>query len=147
MGNCLMISNSKVSAQDHENHDDEPAGKEAEVIQKTAAPMSPKKKKKKTVRFNIQEDEDDDGRVIKNGTHDESKTGAVRIRLVVTQEELKQLLDYKSDIESNRCSVEQLLSSLKSRSGRRVSKDQSGTNAASGESWRPVLESISEDQF
>ncbi|KAL6136887.1 hypothetical protein ACLB2K_062182 [Fragaria x ananassa] len=62
MGNCLMRSSSRVSAQDHEKHD-EPAEKEAEVIQQTVAPMS-SEKKKKTVRFNLQEDEDDGGRGI-----------------------------------------------------------------------------------
>ncbi|KAL6143884.1 hypothetical protein ACLB2K_054579 [Fragaria x ananassa] len=144
MGNCLMRSNSSFSAQDHEKHD-EPAEKEAEVIQQTVTPMS-SEKKKKTVRFNLQEDEDDGGRGIKTGSHDESKSGAVRIRLVVTQEELKQLLDYKNDSISNRSSVEQLLSSLKSRSGRRVSTDQNGASTTNNQSWRPVLESISEDQ-
>ncbi|PRQ52789.1 hypothetical protein RchiOBHm_Chr2g0159311 [Rosa chinensis] len=143
MGNCMMRSNSKVSAQDHDRH--EPAEKEVEAIQPTGTPMS-WKKEKKTVRFNLPEDEDDGGRGIKNGTHDESKSGAVRIRLVVTQEELKQLLNYKNDSISNRSSVEQLLSSLKSRSGRRVSADQIGKHTTTDESWRPVLESISEDQ-
>ncbi|KAK9924544.1 hypothetical protein M0R45_032909 [Rubus argutus] len=140
MGNCL-ISNNKVSAQDHEKHESD---KEAEAIQHTTTPIM--SSKKKTVRFKLQEDEDDSGRVIKIGTHDdESKSGVVRIRLVVTQQELKQLLNYKNDSVSNRSSVEQLLSSLKSRSGRRISADQIGTSTTD-ESWRPVLESIPEDQ-
>lgn len=142
MGNCL-ISNNKVSAQDHEKHESD---NEAQATQHTITPiMSSKKKKKKTVRFKLQEDEDDSGRAIKNGRHDESKSGVVRIRLVVTQEELKQLLNYKKDSVSNSSSVEQLLSSLKSRSGRRVSADQIGTSTTD-ESWRPILESIPEDQ-
>lgn len=140
MGNCL-ISNNKVSAQDHDKHESD---KEAEAIQHTITPIM--SSKKKTVRFKLQEDEDDSSRVIKNGTHDdESNSGVVRIRLVVTQQELKQLLNYKNDSVSNRSSVEQLLSALKSRSGRRISADQIGTSTTD-ESWRPVLESIPEDQ-
>ncbi|KAB2090385.1 hypothetical protein ES319_A03G120400v1 [Gossypium barbadense] len=46
-------------------------------------------KKKKVVRFNLKEENSGDDR---SGKQDESKNGVVRIRLVVTQEELKQIL-------------------------------------------------------
>ncbi|XP_050103640.1 uncharacterized protein LOC126583331 [Malus sylvestris] len=144
MGNCLR-NNNKIASQDYEKHE---AAKEAEPLEarKTAMPLpSNLKQEKKSVRFNLQEDHQNSGKRVGGG---DSKTGgAVRIRLVVTQEELKQLLNYKKD--SNHSSLEELLNAVKSR-GTRVS-EINGTSSddesiSSGSCWRPTLESIPEDQ-
>ncbi|XP_039028972.1 uncharacterized protein LOC120163004 [Hibiscus syriacus] len=93
-------------------------------------------KMKKVVRFKL----NDDG----SGEETESKNGAVRIRLVVTQEELKQII-LSSGKDLKQPSMEQLTRVLKLR-GARVSGD--GRRSDGGEflgGWRPALESIPEE--
>lgn len=76
----------------------------------------------------------------------ETNSGVVRIKLVVTQEELKQILSYKSRSGSNFSSAEQLLSEMKIMRGRSVSEvDKSDHGTIVHGSWRPTLESIPED--
>lgn len=127
MGNCLA-SNNKVLAEDDEQV------KNANKINR------------KRVRLRLQEERSEIGggnfggnNNIKNG---ESKSnGVVRIKLVVTQEELKQILSYKNG-GSKFSSVEQLLSEMKlRRSVLEVGKIDRTVNG----SWSPVLESIPED--
>ncbi|KAG8498779.1 hypothetical protein CXB51_005211 [Gossypium anomalum] len=91
--------------------------------------------KKKVVRFNLNEKNSGDDRSGKQG---ESKNGVVRIRLVVTQEELKQILSSKKDLRQS--SMEQLIKAVKLR-GVRVSEDGRTSDGA----WRPALESIPEE--
>ncbi|XP_010276079.1 PREDICTED: uncharacterized protein LOC104610919 [Nelumbo nucifera] len=69
--------------------------------------------------------------------------GVVRLKLVVTQQELNQLLSYKK--ECKHFSAEQLLNLLKLRSRRRIAlvRVRDDDNSA----WRPSLESIPEDHF
>ncbi|TQD87080.1 hypothetical protein C1H46_027355 [Malus baccata] len=137
MGNCLK-SNNKISSQDYEKHE---TAKEIETLEatKTAMPLPSKlKHEKKSVRFNLQDDQEI-GRCRGNISDDSKSGGAVRIRLVVTREELKQLLNYKKD--SNHSSLEELLSSLKSR-GTRVS-EINGTSGddesiSSSSCWRQL---------
>ncbi|KAB2610630.1 hypothetical protein D8674_018662 [Pyrus ussuriensis x Pyrus communis] len=146
MGNYLR-SNNKIPSQDYEKHE---TAKEFETLEatKTAIALPSKlKQEKKSVRFNLQEDQEI-GRRRGNIPDDSNSGGAVRISLVVTREELKQLLNYKKD--SNHSSLEELMSALKSR-GTRVS-EINGTSGddksiSSGSCWRPTLESIPEDQY
>ncbi|GMN58156.1 hypothetical protein TIFTF001_027249 [Ficus carica] len=127
MGNCLA-SNNKVLAEDDEQV------KNANKINK------------KRVRLRLQEERSEIGggnfggnNNIKNG---ESKSnGAVRIKLVVTQEELKQILSYKNG-GSKFSLVEQLLSEMKLR---RSVLEVGNIDRTVNESWSPVLESIPED--
>ncbi|KAF3967453.1 hypothetical protein CMV_008551 [Castanea mollissima] len=140
MGNCLS---NKSLAQEEE------VPKEAEVVEQTkpstASKLEPvklvdgdqKKKKKKVVRFKLQEDD------INVGTSSEgdSRSGVVRIRVVVTQKELKQILDCNEGLKYS--SVEQLVNALKLR-GRKISEVRTSDEGINS-NWRPALESIPED--
>ncbi|KAI5340327.1 PREDICTED: DUF4228 [Prunus dulcis] len=139
MGNCLRRSNNKVSAQDHEKHEE---AKTLEAKKTAQMPLpSNLKLKRKSVRFDLQEDEDSGRGNVVSG--ESTKNGVVRIKLVVTQEELKQLLDYKKD--SNHSSLEQLLSAVRNR-GTKVSEIGTSNDESTGSGWSPTLESIPEDQ-
>nr|XP_004517088.1 uncharacterized protein LOC101495778 [Cicer arietinum] len=134
MGNCL--TNNKILAQDddHENYNDQAAKVEkmkTSFSSKFEAPRKEKCMSKKKVRFEIQNDEDGDGR----GSDGNSRS--VRIRVVMTQDELKRMLSCKDENENT--SLEQLLSVMKSRGGK-ICKHDLGLF-----SWSPNLESIPED--
>ncbi|OMO75495.1 hypothetical protein CCACVL1_16156 [Corchorus capsularis] len=90
-----------------------------------------KVKKKKMVRFKLNEENQGD-----------SKNGVVRIRLVVTQKELKQILSCRKDLKQQNSSMEQLIKVMKLR-GIRVSDDDHEDGFHGG--WRPALESIPEE--
>lgn len=92
--------------------------------------------KRKMVRFKQCEESNVD----KNGRR-ESKGGAVRIRVVVTKEELKQILNYGKD--SKYPSVENLVSAMRLRD-RRI-HDVGTIDGGINSSWKPDLESIPED--
>ena len=74
--------------------------------------------------------------------HGDSTSGAMRISLVVTKEELKRMLRDRNENDSQQTSLEQLLSNMVLRDKRvfEVEKNARGIN-----SWRPALESIPED--
>ncbi|XVE85649.1 hypothetical protein DITRI_Ditri17bG0107300 [Diplodiscus trichospermus] len=149
MGNCLKSN--KILA---ENEQDEPQGScQAEVIKETekiitasnlggAAKVAEIKsnKKKKVVRFKLNEENSVEG-----GKQGEPKNGVVRIRVVVTQKELKQILSSRKDLKHS--SMEQLVKVMKlrgirvSEAGRRCDNDDDGFHGA----WRPALESIPEE--
>lgn len=92
-------------------------------------------KEKKVVRFSV-EGED----------KEEKRKGVVRIRLVVTKEELRQILNGESSAYS---SSEELMSAIKlgSRS-RRIRMDDQPFSSSDGDiksrKWKPALESIPE---
>ncbi|KAJ0053566.1 hypothetical protein Pint_02044 [Pistacia integerrima] len=72
----------------------------------------------------------------------EPKGEVLRIKVVVTQEELKQILNYNKDFKYS--SVEQLVTAMKLR---RQSICEVGTNNdRMNNNWRPALESIPEDR-
>ncbi|KAK7257538.1 hypothetical protein RIF29_31579 [Crotalaria pallida] len=152
MGNCLR-NNKLSSSQDHENYESQvaPSSVDVKVDEKIKASSSLSKleapeqkeqgmKKKKKVRFNIQNDDDDD----RGSCHGNSRSsGVVRIKVVMTQKELKRmLLSCKKDEQHTTTSLEQLLSVVKLRGGRisEVCEFNGGMN-----SWRPALQSIPED--
>ncbi|GMJ13407.1 hypothetical protein HRI_005009900 [Hibiscus trionum] len=83
----------------------------------------------------------------RSGKRGESKNGVVRIRLVVTQEELKQII-MSSGKDLKQPSMEQMMRVLKLR-GVRVSEED-GRRTRDGEfhgGWRPALESIPEELY
>ncbi|KAJ0113007.1 hypothetical protein Patl1_02035 [Pistacia atlantica] len=72
----------------------------------------------------------------------EPKGEVLRIKVLVTQEELKQILNYNKDFKYS--SVEQLVTAMKLR---RPSICEVGTNHdRMNSNWRPALESIPEDR-
>ncbi|XP_050248021.1 uncharacterized protein LOC126695356 [Quercus robur] len=140
MGNCLS---NKSLAQEEE------VPKEAEVVEQTkpstASKLEPVKlvdggqKKKKVVRFKLEEDDTNVG----TSSEGDSRSGVVRIRVVVTQKELKQILDCKEGLKYS--SVEQLVNALNLR-GRKISEVRtSDEDEGINSNWRPALESIPED--
>ncbi|KAA8524631.1 hypothetical protein F0562_011054 [Nyssa sinensis] len=136
--NLLISWPSSICSADEQ---DEPRS-EANAIEATRSVTSPRLGserpanggKKKMVKFKLSK-EDDVGR--KN--HGDSKSGVVRIRVVVTQRELNQILNN----ESKYSSVDQLLRAMKSRSTK-VSQVRASDGGMNG-NWRPALESIPED--
>lgn len=85
---------------------------------------------KKVVRFQLREDEISGG-----------GGGVLRIKVVVSQKELKQIL---KDRESNSSTLEELLAELKMK-GRTISDARADKEEDENGSWRPALESIPED--
>jgi len=136
MGNCLR--NSKVSAaQDHHNNDtfSHEMVKALPMLSKLEAEQSMKKKK---VRFMVQ-----NGGEGERGCDGEyCRSGGVRIRVVMSQEELKRMLRCKDEGEYQSSMEQLLLHAVKLRGGR-VSCDDEGINS----SWKPSLDSIPEDCF
>ncbi|GMJ04564.1 hypothetical protein HRI_004125600 [Hibiscus trionum] len=150
MGNCL--TSTKVAAQiDQEEYDYEDSRRQQEPIKErakeviTASDMEGAAevgdgalkiiKKKKVVRFKLNEESDgESGR-----TRRESSNGVVRMRFVVTQKELEQILSSGKDL-SKCCSMEELVRVVKSRAG---CCDFSDEGFHGG--WRPALETIPEE--
>ncbi|KGN63254.1 hypothetical protein Csa_022493 [Cucumis sativus] len=142
MGNICFKSN-KVMAQD-DSYDDFPPHHliEPKKVQQQPLPGSAMAKPKngtggaagkKVVRFNLQEEEkDEEGR-----NSGDSGPGVLRIKVVISQKELKQILKSR---ENNSCSLEELIEELKVK-GRAttVSADETG-------SWKPALECIPEGE-
>ncbi|EXB83384.1 hypothetical protein L484_001992 [Morus notabilis] len=137
MGNCLRSNYNKVLAEDIDKQ--EPPKELAKASFTTTPHVKDVRRNKNRVRLRLQE-----GNNIGNSS--ETNSGVVRIKLVVTQEELKQILNYKSRSGSNFSSVEQLLSEMKIVRGRSVSEvDKSDHGTIVHGSWSPTLESIPED--
>ncbi len=147
MGNCL--SNKSLALVKKE----EELPSEAEMVEQTEPTFTPSskleasvksvetKKKKKMVRFKLEEDNNVGGR---RSDHSASRSGVVRIRVVVSKKELKEILDCKEGFKYS--SVEQLVNAMKLR-GRRISEVRTSTTDQGGinSSWKPDLESIPED--
>ncbi|KAK2424383.1 hypothetical protein QL285_034750 [Trifolium repens] len=129
MGNCLR-KNQISSSQDHEN---EEITKRVEKMKRTRREDSLKKK----VRFKVQygNKSDYDG--------NSSTNGILRIRLVVSKEELKRVLSNKN-IENGvkNTTLEDLLKDmkLKEKNVSKIEEVDVGLNC-----WRPDLDSIPED--
>lgn len=141
MGNCL--ANNKIIAQDdHENYNDEQAKveKKMEMSSSKKFEARPRKercmKKNKKVSFEIQNDEEVD-----RGRSDGNNCRSVRIRVVMTQEELKKMLSSSKDENDDNTTLEQLLGVMKLRGGKFCKRDLGVC------SWRPALESIPEDRL
>ncbi|XP_045828523.1 uncharacterized protein LOC123920301 [Trifolium pratense] len=138
MGNCL--TNNKILAQDdHENYNDQ-ARKVENMKTFSSSKFEARSrnekcmKNKKKVRFDIQNDKEGD-----KGGDGNSRSKTMRIRVVMTQEELKKMLSCKDEYENN--TLEQLLGLMKLRGGK-ISKHDLGEY-----SWKPALESIPEDRL
>ncbi|KAF5746068.1 hypothetical protein HS088_TW06G00233 [Tripterygium wilfordii] len=131
MGNCLTSNKIQV---------------EEETIEPQMLPMSRSevkknvegdKIKKKIVRFKLQEQGSVD-----EGGRGESTDGAVRIRVVLTKQELKLILNCKQDFKDS--SLEQFINAMKSRKRINILEARTSDGGFNG-NWRPALESISED--
>lgn len=172
MGNCLRSN--KVLA---EYHDDDERPRESKVVNEqtqqaistnvttpSTLATSPEKKKKKVVSFRFTEEQEAKeenkvkfgGRGINNNSSSasgDSESGVTRIKLVLTKEELKQVVEYMnngSEDHNQYSSLHHLLSVIKSR-GQRVSEGAGTSSSAHeggrllNESWTPMLETIAED--
>ncbi|KAF7805797.1 uncharacterized protein G2W53_037958 [Senna tora] len=133
----------KISAQDHEeyNNIEQPSDAVADEQVKTSSSsfkLEPEsmQKKKMVVRFNLQSDDDING----GGKRSCSTSEGVRIRLMVTREELQRIVRYENDT----CSLEQLLCAIKL--GRSRISELPEDNDGSINTWRPTLETIPEDR-
>ncbi|KAH1143975.1 hypothetical protein GYH30_034277 [Glycine max] len=123
MWNCCL-KNNQVSSQDED--------KEGEKVEKIIKTISCGMKKK--VRLKTEDGE--------GSHHGDSASGPVRIRLVVTKEELKRMLRNRNENDPQHTSLEQLLSDMVLRDKRVFEVEKYG---GSINSWRPGLESIPED--
>ncbi|XP_020238214.1 uncharacterized protein LOC109817390 [Cajanus cajan] len=134
MWNCCMRNN-QVSAQD-ENEEGKKKVEEMKVF--SSFKLEPAKRKdclKKKVRFELQDNE--------GGSDGNSRSGPVRIRLVVTKQELKRMLRNKNENDLQYTSLEHLLSDMVLREKRVC---EIGKYGGSINSWRPALESIPEER-
>ncbi|XP_031278637.1 uncharacterized protein LOC116137088 [Pistacia vera] len=135
MGNCLIRDNKALAR----NAGDESQREVEETIGTfTATDESEAKSKfdggKSMVRLRVRRE----SRIVDV----EPKGEVLRIKVVVTQEELKQILNYNKDFKYS--SVEQLVTAMKLR---RQSICEVGTNNdRMNNNWRPALESIPEDR-
>lgn len=115
-----------------------------------------KKMKKKTVRFKLGEGDgggeeeevagaprsDNDA----DGGDKERRKGVVRIKVVMTQDELRQMLNDIKDMDDDNssCSLEECLTNVMKLRGGRISHEVVNFEGVNS-NWRPALESIPED--
>ncbi|CAN4103483.1 unnamed protein product [Withania somnifera] len=138
MGNCMRSSRAHVVV----HHDEE------KIVEEIAQKVKEKSITRKCVRCRVVDDEkreEKDNEMI-------MKKGIVRIRVLMTQEELKQILNGQFDFSSKdeflrRIKTASSGTSTGSNNRRRLYKDGSFFDGKmnSSTSWRPVLESIPED--
>ncbi|CAN4104789.1 unnamed protein product [Withania somnifera] len=146
MGNCMGSSRAHVVV-----HHDEEAQSDEELAQKPKE-QSIFNKRRKNIRFSVV-DADDDEKKEGKGKEMMMKKGVVRIKVVVTQEELKQILNGQLDFSSRdevlrRIKIASRGTSARSNNRRLLCEDGSfsyGKMKGSSTSWRPVLDSIPED--
>ncbi|KAK4369417.1 hypothetical protein RND71_013209 [Anisodus tanguticus] len=124
-------------------HDEEKVEAQIEEAQE-AKEQNIINKRRKSVRFRVVNDDDDDDEEGK----EIMKKGVVRIRVVVTQEELKQILNGQLDYSSKDDFLRKIKSENRVRRIRRCRKrllqDGFFEKMSSSTSWKPVLESIPE---
>ncbi|KAL3754480.1 hypothetical protein ACJRO7_001679 [Eucalyptus globulus] len=136
MGNCL-VSN-KVIARDHE---DEISQSKLEPAIRVHGGKNKNEKMKKSVSFKLKDNVDEVVRDNRPHIGESSKSGVLRVRVLVTKEELKQILKNTQDRKFS--SVEQLLSASKLRN-RSISEVRIGDRGFDGNNRRLHLESIPE---
>ncbi|GAB2274891.1 hypothetical protein Dimus_009661 [Dionaea muscipula] len=152
MGNCIDIASRKMSLEGDNGEDvhyqQSTTGGAREEYFTMSMSMSMSSglemdanKRKRSMRFKLREEDAEKGERLCSGSR-----GAVRIRVMVTPEQLQEILSYKKSSSSNYTSVEQLLHSLSMgrRKITRVSVARRSTPGTSG-GWIPALESIPED--
>ncbi|OIT00938.1 hypothetical protein A4A49_14348 [Nicotiana attenuata] len=134
MGNCMKNSKADILVQDKEKV-------ETPIEEAQKAKEQSINKRRKSVSIRVDDDKEE-GQEMK-------RKGVVRIRVVVTQEELKQILNG----QFNYSSAHEFLRKIKSESkGRRIRsrrrrlfQDGFSEKMRSNTSWRPTLECIPED--
>lgn len=123
MGNCL--TSNQVVSHDEINHHHE------QRVELEASGRVESSRKRKLVKFKLREEDKKE-----NG----STGGGMRIRVVVTKEELKQILSQRNKDLKLSC-VEQLAKAVRLREMMRIHEAVGSSNG----SWKPALESIPED--
>ncbi|KAI6697512.1 hypothetical protein NL676_017631 [Syzygium grande] len=136
MGNCL-VSN-KVIAQDIA---DEVLQSKLEPAIRVDGGKNKNEKIKKSVSFKLKEDGDEVVRENRPRHGDYRESGVLRVRVLVTKEELRQILKHTQDHKFS--SVEQLLNALQLRN-RSISEVRIGDRGFDGNNQRLRLESIPE---
>ncbi|CAI0460484.1 unnamed protein product [Linum tenue] len=125
MGNCITAHHNSNKIASLSPQDDETTEKKQ------------KQKQKKSVRFVKRGDDDDEERGEDGGKRSPT-AAAVRIRVLVTKNELREILKrHREELRSS--SLEELVRAVK---GRRM--EDGGGNCEDGV-WRPALETIPED--
>ncbi|XP_027344202.1 uncharacterized protein LOC113856546 [Abrus precatorius] len=134
MWNCCMRNN-QISTQDENGE-----SKKVEHIKTSSWSKTAKREDnmKKKVRFKVQDNKGGKGRLGINSTN-----VPVRIRLMVTKEELKMMLSNKNENDAQHTSLEQLLRDMMLREKSVLEIEENG---GSINSWRPALESVPEDR-
>ncbi|KAF5726448.1 hypothetical protein HS088_TW22G00126 [Tripterygium wilfordii] len=133
MGNCF--TSNKIQVQEETIDPQVLQGSRSEIKKNVEGENI---KKKKMVRFKLQEQ----GSCVDEGGHGQSKDGAVRIRVLLTKEELKQILNCKQGFKDS--SLEQFLNVMKLRKRIGILEARRSDGGFNG-NWRPTLESIPED--
>ncbi|XP_031106686.1 uncharacterized protein LOC116011273 [Ipomoea triloba] len=140
MGNCMARKAVMVGEDEKKKKNEAPIrdeGKSEEECRKSSTKEGTKQKK--AVRFRVDDEEE------------RRKLGVVRIRLVVTREELRQILNGEDSGYST--SSEELLAAIKlgsrrRRTSSRIRMDDQRFSSSDGDmesrKWRPALESIPE---
>ncbi|CAL1393774.1 unnamed protein product [Linum trigynum] len=164
MGNCITVHHNSnkiasLSPQDDDNSEQlELAQKLMKIKRRKTTSAAPtrfsavatekKQKQKKSVRFVKRGDDDEEERG-EDGRKRSPTTAAVRIRVLVTKNELREILkQHREELRSS--SLEELVRAVKLREyrgrfgskGRRM--EDGGGNCEDGV-WRPALETIPED--
>ncbi|KAL3017557.1 hypothetical protein AAZX31_06G285400 [Glycine max] len=141
MGNCLR--NNKISSQDHENYAEAPVidakvekVKALSLSKLEEAPRMDQQGMKK-VRFKMQNDDN----TYEGERGSKGNSRSVRIRVVMTQEELKRMMRCKDE----HTSLEQLLHAVKLRGGKISEVGEFDDDQGLNSSWKPSLDSIPED--
>ncbi|XP_021907412.1 uncharacterized protein LOC110821774 [Carica papaya] len=144
MGNCLTRNN-RVIAEDDDAHDhghNKARHDKQETITEQQALTEAGGDEKKMVAFKLRQEENANGASIFDN-------GVVRVRIVMTREELKQILSCsrKEEEQEESCTVERLLSELKRlREHEKISDGERTINEGFiNGGWRPTLESIPEE--
>ncbi|KAJ4730032.1 DUF4228 domain-containing protein [Melia azedarach] len=133
MGNCL--TSEKARALNQEQGVAEAEAREVEEMKSMRAFDDGKKKEKMMMKFRLAAGEGNDHGV------EREKVGVVRIKVVVTREELEQILNC-DECDLKQSSMEKLVTAMNLR-GRRINEVRRNDNNRGN--WRPALESIPED--
>lgn len=149
MGNCLVTNNKVSSEGDNVSYVADEAMKSNVAPSSSSLSSVGSSKDKKRVAFRLHEDGEDqvdeEKKECGDGNPSSTKNGVLRIKVVVSQEELGQILDFRKD-NSQFSSVGQLLGALMLRNRSNVITKVKARNIGHVDKvWKPALESIPEE--
>ncbi|KAJ4851235.1 hypothetical protein Tsubulata_022290 [Turnera subulata] len=144
MGNCFTSSNKNASGNALQQSLATKMGdhRSANAITNIEPSNHVEGVKRKIVRVKVGEE----GDIEKGGFGEAANQAGVRIRIVVTRKELKQILSHNSNDLIKHSSVEQLVRAMKLRERRVHAAKTAGDGDISAGNWRPALASIPEEQ-